>query len=61
MRWVAERTIAWLGRARRLSRDYERRLDSSECMIPLRGIAVLLNRSAPKNKNPPFQYRVSMN
>jgi putative transposase len=61
MRWVAERTIAWLGRARRLSRDYERRLDSSECMIRLRGIAVLLNRSAPKNKNPPFQYRVSMN
>jgi len=61
MRWVAERTIAWLGRARRLSRDYERRLDSSECIIRLRGIAVLLNRSAPKKKNPPFQYRVSMN
>jgi transposase len=61
MRWVAERTIAWLGRARRLSKDYERRMDSSECMIRLRGIEVLLNRSAPKKKNPPFNYRVSMN
>jgi len=31
-RWVVERSIGWLGRARRLSKDYERRTDSSECM-----------------------------
>ena len=47
-RWVVERTFGWLGRARRLSRDYERRTDSSECMVRIRGIPVLLNRLAPK-------------
>jgi putative transposase len=26
-RWVAERTFAWLGRARRLSKDYEKLID----------------------------------
>jgi putative transposase len=58
-RWVVERTIAWLGRARRLSKDYERRLDSSECMIRLRGIEILLNRTAPKRKHAEFKYRVA--
>lgn len=60
-RWVVERTNAWMGRARRLSKDYERRLDSSECMVRLRGITVLLNRYAPKTRNPPFKYRESVN
>src|SRR5262249_4454975 len=46
-RWVVERTFAWLGRARRLSKDYERATASSECMIRLRAIEVLLRRSAP--------------
>jgi putative transposase len=32
-RWVVERTFAWLGRYRRLSKDYERRTDTSETMI----------------------------
>ena len=32
-RWVVERTFAWLGRSRRLSRDYERLLTSSEALI----------------------------
>ena len=31
-RWVVERTFAWLGRARRHSKDYERRTESSEAM-----------------------------
>ena len=55
-RWVVERTFAWLGRARRLSKDYERRTDSSECMIRLRGVEVMLNRLHPK-PSPPFKYR----
>lgn len=55
-RWVVERTFAWLGRARRLSKDYERRTDSSECMIRLRGIQQLLNRAAPKNPQVTFNY-----
>lgn len=58
-RWVVERTFAWLGRARRLSRDYERHTRSSECMIRIRGIQLLLNRMAPKNGYAPFRYRVA--
>ena len=58
-RWVVERTFAWHGRARRLSRDYERRTDSSECMIRIRAIQVILNRSAPCKRYEPFKYRVA--
>jgi Transposase DDE domain len=32
-RWVVERTIAWIGRYRRLSKDYEYLPESSEAMI----------------------------
>lgn len=32
-RWVVERTFAWLGRYRRLSKDYERLPETSETMI----------------------------
>ena len=56
-RWVVERSFAWLGRARRLSKDYERRLDSSEAMIRLRSIHLLLRRLAPANRKIPFNYR----
>ena len=31
-RWVVERTLGWLGRYRRLSRDYEHTVSSSEAM-----------------------------
>ena len=58
-RWVVERTFAWLGRARRLSKDYERVTTSSECMIRLRAIEVLLQRSAPKQRYEAFKYRVA--
>lgn len=58
-RWVVERTFAWHGRARRLSKDYERQTKSSECMIRLRAIQVILNRSAPSKRYEPFKYRVA--
>ena len=32
-RWVVERTFAWLGQARRLSKDYEPLPATSEAMI----------------------------
>ena len=32
-RWVVERTFAWLGQSRRLSKDYERLPAVSEAMI----------------------------
>jgi putative transposase len=45
-RWVVERTFAWLGRYRRLSKDYERCARSSEAMVYLASIRRLLNRLA---------------
>ncbi len=32
-RWVVERTFGWLGRYRRMSKDYERLPESSEAMV----------------------------
>jgi putative transposase len=45
-RWVVERTIAWLGRNRRLSKDYEFHCESSESMVYLSSIHLLLKRLA---------------
>jgi putative transposase len=44
-RWVVERTFAWLGRYRRLSKDYEQLTESSEAMIYLASIHTLLKRT----------------
>lgn len=43
-RWVVERTLAWLSRFRRLSKDYEREPASSEAMIYLASIRLMLRR-----------------
>ena len=43
-RWVVERTFAWLGRYRRLSKDYEFWPASSETMIYLASSHILLRR-----------------
>jgi len=43
-RWVVERTFAWLGKYRRLSKDYERSTHSSEGMIYLASIRTMLKR-----------------
>ena len=32
-RWVVERTFSWFGQSRRLSKDYERRCETSEALI----------------------------
>lgn len=45
-RWVVERTFAWLGRFRRLSKDFERLLLNSEAMIYVASIKTLLRRCA---------------
>lgn len=58
-RWVVERTFAWLGRSRRLSKDYERRTDSSESMIRISAIHKLLNRLTHHSPYPAFHYRVA--
>jgi putative transposase len=45
-RWVVERTFAWLNNARRLSKDYEFHLQSSEAMIYAAMIRIMLRRLA---------------
>lgn len=58
-RWVAERTFAWNGRCRRHSKDYERRLDSSESMIRVTAINTMLRRLAPPARSVKFHYQNS--
>jgi putative transposase len=56
-RWVAERTFSWLGRWRRLSRDYEHLTSSSETMVRIASIGIMVRRLLPPAKQPPFKYR----
>lgn len=46
IRWVVERTFGWMNFYRRLSKDYERTVQSSESMIYLAQIQILVNRLA---------------
>lgn len=46
-RWVVERTFAWLGRYRRLSKGYEQHPHNSEAMIYLAMISLMLRRLRP--------------
>lgn len=45
-RWVVERTFAWLGRFRRMSRDYEALPDTQRAMVHLCMIRLMLQRLA---------------
>jgi putative transposase len=58
-RWVVERTFAWLGRSRRLSKDYEVRTDSSESMVRISSIHLLLRRLEPSTRYAPFQHQLA--
>jgi putative transposase len=55
-RWVVERTNAWHGRARRNSKDYERKPESSAAQIHLSNIQLMLHRLSPV-PHPEFHYR----
>ena len=44
--WVVERTFAWLGRSRRLSKDYEYLVSTSEAWIYLAMARLMLSRLA---------------
>ena len=45
--WIVERSFAWLGFNRRLAKDYERRVQTSETLISIAVIRLMLNRIAP--------------
>ena len=47
-RWVVERTFAWLGRNRRLSKDYEVLPETGEAMIRLAMIHLMVRRITKK-------------
>jgi len=46
-RWIVERTFAWLSNHRRLSKDYERFSKTSEAMIQIAMIRLMLRRLQP--------------
>ncbi len=46
-RWIVERTFGWLGRWRRLSKDYELLPETSEAVIRVAMIGLMLRRLAP--------------
>lgn len=56
-RWVVERTFAWFGRYRRKSRDYEKLPQTSESMLKISGIQLMLRRLKPKTGGFVFHYR----
>src|SRR5215472_12785064 len=43
-RWVVERSFAWLSRSRRLAKDYERKVQTSETLIEVAMIRLLVAR-----------------
>jgi putative transposase len=57
IRWTVERTFAWLGKCRRLSKDREKSVVSAEAFVKLAMIHLMLNRLEPKETDPAFQYR----
>jgi putative transposase len=57
LRWTVERTFAWLGKCRRLSKDRERSVLSAEAFVRLAMIHLMLNRLEPKETDAEFRYR----
>ena len=48
--WVVERTFGWISRHRRMSKDYERKVQTSETLIQVAMIRLLLARLGCKNE-----------
>jgi putative transposase len=46
-RWIVERTFGWWNRYRRLSKDYERTIESSEAFVKIAMIRIMVRRLRP--------------
>jgi putative transposase len=57
IRWVVERTFAWLGRYRRLSKDYEHLPESSAAVVTIAAIHHMLQRLRPKSAKRSQRFR----
>ena len=57
IRWTVARTFAWLGRCRRLSKDREKSVVSSEASIKLALIRLMAHRLRPDETDVEFCYR----
>ena len=55
-RWVVERTFGWIGRCRRLSKDYEADPRSSEAMVYIAMIQLMLRRLTRTAAGPHLEY-----
>jgi len=56
-RWVVERTFSWLGRSRRLSKDCEKRTDTSAAMVKIAMIHLMVRRLAWDTPAEDFAYQ----
>lgn len=61
VRWVVERTFAWMGRYRRLSKDYEYETAHSEAWIQISMIHMMLRRLRPNTENPEPKFKYPKN
>jgi putative transposase len=52
IRWVVERTHAWLGRCRRLTKEYDYNLSSSETWVQIAAIQQMVRCLKPNQDNP---------
>ena len=59
LRWTVERTFAWLGKCRRLSKDREKSVLSAEAFVKLAMIHLMLNRLHPKDAKAQFHYQTA--
>ena len=55
-RWVAERTFAWLGRSRRLSKDHEKLVETSQAMVKISMVHLMVRRLATDTPVQEFAY-----
>src|SRR5260221_12526310 len=51
-RWIVDRTFGWLSRNRRMGKDYDRKVQTSETLVALARLRLLIPR--PGRKPEPF-------